>query len=68
MRSLLPHLTSDAQAESFIDTSDLSQFNLSAMRSHNFEFTKKSKQLNLRFPEQLLDTAKSKATAQGSDG
>ena len=65
MKKPLPHLTNDAQAERFIDTSDLSQFDLSAMRPHSFEFAKKSKQVNMRFPEQLLEAVKSKAAARG---
>ena len=65
MKKPLPHLTSDAEAERFIDTSDLSQFDLSAMKPHSFEFAKKSKQVNMRFSQQLLDAVKFKAAARG---
>ena len=65
MKKPLPHLTSDAEAESFIDASDLTQFDLSAMQPHSFEFAKKSKQVNMRFPEQLLDAVKNTAAARG---
>ncbi|MEO5707037.1 MAG: CopG family antitoxin [Alteraurantiacibacter sp.] len=65
MNKPLPHLTSDAEAEGFVETADLSQFALGAMRPHTFEFAKKSKQINLRFSEQLLDAVKVTAAARG---
>ena len=65
MSKKLPHLTSDEEAERFIDTADLSAFDLNAMKPHSFEFAKKSKQVNMRFPEALLDAVKAKAAAQG---
>ena len=35
------------------------------MKPHSFELAKKSKQVNMRFPEQLLEAVKSKAAARG---
>ena len=65
MTKPLPHLTSDEEAERFIDTADLTGFDLSAMMPHSFEFAKKSKQVNMRFPEALLDAVKAKAAERG---
>ena len=65
MKKPLPALTSDAAAEDFVATSDLTRFDLSALRPHSFEFAPKSKQVNMRFPEALLDAVKAKASAQG---
>ena len=65
MTKPLPHLTSDEEAERFIDSADLSGFDLSAMKPHSFEFAKKSKQVNMRFPEALLDAVKAKAAERG---
>jgi predicted DNA binding CopG/RHH family protein len=65
MKKPLPKLNSDAAAEQFIDDADLSQFDLSAFKPHSFEFAPKSKQVNMRFPEALLDAVKAKAAAQG---
>ena len=65
MTKPLPHLTSDEEAERFIDSADLSAFDLSAMKPHSFEFAKKSKQVNMRFPEALLDAVKAKAAERG---
>ena len=65
MKKPLPTLTSDAAAEDFVATSDLTRFDLSSFRPHSFEFAPKSKQVNMRFPEALLDAVKAKASAQG---
>lgn len=65
MNKQLPLLTSDEEAERFLDTADLSEYDLSAMRPHSFEFARKSKQVNMRMPEQLLDAVKVKAAESG---
>lgn len=65
MKKQLPSLTSDEAAERFVDEADLSQYDLSAFKPHSFEFAPKSKQVNMRFPEALLDAVKAKAAAQG---
>lgn len=57
----LPVLLSDADAEEFIATSDLTKFDLSGGRLMNFEFEEKDSQLSLRMPTSLLDALKSKA-------
>ena len=44
---------------------DLSEFDLSALQPHSFEFAPKSMQVNMRFPEALLDAVKARAAAQG---
>lgn len=65
MKKALPSLTSDEAAENFVAEADLSQFDLSAFKPHSFEFAPKSKQVNMRFPEALLDAVKVKAASQG---
>jgi predicted DNA binding CopG/RHH family protein len=65
MSKPLPALTSDADAERFVDAADLTQYDLSAMKSHSFEFEKKEKQVNMRFPAALLDAVKERAAARG---
>jgi len=65
MKKSLPKLTSDAAAETFVADADLTQFDLSAFKPHSFEFAPKSKQINMRFPEALLDAVKARAAAQG---
>lgn len=65
MKKTLPNLTSDEAAENFVAEADLSQFDLSVFKPHSFEFAPKSKQVNMRFPEALLDAVKVKAASQG---
>ena len=65
MKKPLPQLTSDDAAERFVADADLAQFDLSAFKPHSLEFAPKSKQVNMRFPEALLDAVKARAAAQG---
>jgi predicted DNA binding CopG/RHH family protein len=65
MKKALPKLANDRAAERFVDEADLSQYELSAFRPHSFEFAAKSKQVNMRFSEALLEAVKEKAASQG---
>jgi predicted DNA binding CopG/RHH family protein len=61
----MPSLKSDADAEQFVETSDLSEFDLSGFKPMRFEFESKKAALNMRLPQNLLDALKVKARAQG---
>jgi predicted DNA binding CopG/RHH family protein len=61
----IPSLCSDADAEKFVDTADLSSFDLSGFRPMRFEFEPKAAGLNMRLPQNLLDALKAKAKAKG---
>jgi len=61
----LPRLKSDAAAERFVDTADLTQYDLSGFRPAHFEFEKKTAQVNLRMPEGLLKAVKERARKRG---
>ena len=61
----MPSLTSDAEAEVFVDKADLSEFDLSLFKPMQFEFEKKSAALNMRLPQQLLDALKTRAREKG---
>ena len=61
----MPSLKSDADAERFVETSDLSEFDLSGFKPMRFEFESKKAALNMRLPQNLLDALKVKARAQG---
>ena len=63
MKTPLPHLTTDEAAEAFLEDVDLSAYDLSGMTLHSFEFSPKSRQVNLRFPEPLLAAVKARAAA-----
>ncbi|WP_353229174.1 BrnA antitoxin family protein [Novosphingobium sp.] len=65
MKKTLPTLTTDEAAEAFLETADLSHYDLSGMKPNTFEFAAKARQVNMRMSEQLLDAVKAKAAAQG---
>ena len=65
MSKKLPTLRSDEEAEAFLDSADLSEYNLSEMKPIKFEYLRKSAKLNMRLPESLLAAIKAKADAQG---
>lgn len=61
----MPSLTSDADAERFVATADLSSYDLSGFKPTKFEFEPKAAALNMRIPQNLLDALKVKAKARG---
>ena len=61
----VPVMTTDEEAEQFVDQADLTQYDLSGFKPASFEFAKKSAQVNLRIPQPLLDAVKDKARARG---
>ncbi len=65
MSKPLPALTSDVEAEAFVDGADLTGYDLSAMVPHSFEFAPKTAQVNMRFPEPLLAAVKAHAARNG---
>lgn len=65
MKKKLPHFKSDKAAERFIDTADLSEYDLSQGKTLHFEFEKKGAQLNMRIPQPLLEAVKQRAKTRG---
>jgi predicted DNA binding CopG/RHH family protein len=65
MRKKIPIFKTDGEAEHFVDTADLSEYDLSGLRPMSFEFEKKTAQLNMRMPRSLLDAVKKRALARG---
>jgi len=61
----LPSLRSDAEAEHFVDTADLSQYDLSGLKPMRFEVSKKNASLNIRLPAVLMDAVRAKAKTKG---
>jgi predicted DNA binding CopG/RHH family protein len=61
----LPPLRSDAEAEQFVDTADLSEYDLSGFQPMRFEIEPKAASLNMRLPDSLLVAVKAKAKARG---
>jgi predicted DNA binding CopG/RHH family protein len=65
MRKKLPALKSDKQAEEFVASADLTEYDLSGMQEVRFEFEPKSARVNLRLPETLLAAVKTYASRAG---
>jgi predicted DNA binding CopG/RHH family protein len=65
MKKKLPELRSDAEAEEFVATADLTEYDLSQMRLMRFEFLPKSERVNMRLPTPLLHAVKARAAEQG---
>ena len=65
MKKKIPAFKSDEEAERFVDTADLSDYDLSGLKPMRFEFEKKSAQLNMRVPKALLDAVKRRSARRG---
>lgn len=61
----MPALKSDKEAEDFVETADLTEFDLSGFTPVTFEFESKAAVLNMRLPQNLLNAVKIKAKAEG---
>ena len=61
----MPTLKSDAAAENFVASTDLSKYDLSGFKPMKFEIEAKSAALNLRLPQSLLSALKIRAKAKG---
>jgi predicted DNA binding CopG/RHH family protein len=64
MRKRIPTFKSDEEAEAFVDTADLTEYDLSGAKPVRFEFQKKDARVNMRLPELLLKAIKDRAKAR----
>ena len=60
----VPKLTTDAEAEAFLDQ-DLSDLDFSQFKPTRFEFGRKDARVNMRLPQPLLEAVKTRALARG---
>ncbi len=60
-----PRLSSDEEAEAFVENADLSEYDFSDMKPTRFEFAAKAARINMRVPLGLLEAVKATATRQG---
>ncbi len=65
MNKKIPTFKTDREAERFVDTADLSDYDLSGARPVRFEFEKKSARVNMRLPPPLLEAVKARAKQRG---
>ena len=60
-----PRFETDEEAERFVETADLSEYDFSEFRPARFEFEPKAAQINMRVPRSLLDALKERARHRG---
>lgn len=65
MKKKIPTFKNDKEAADFVDTADLTQYDLSGATPVRFEFEKKEARVNMRLPESLLEAVKDSAKARG---
>ena len=61
----MPPLRSDEEAEHFVETADLSEYDLSVFVPTKFEFARKTTGFHMRVPPTLLDAVRRKAESRG---
>lgn len=65
VKKQIPVFHTDGEAERFVETADLTEYDLSQFKPVKFEFENKAAQLNLRLPQPMLDAIKDRARARG---
>ena len=65
MKKKFPVLRTDEEAEHFVATADLTEYDLSDMVPMRFELRPKDKSVSLRLPEKLLTAVRSRAKRVG---
>lgn len=65
MKKKIPTFKTDEEAENFVATADLTEYDLSGFKMTRFEFKPKDKSISLRLPEDLLNALHIKARREG---
>jgi predicted DNA binding CopG/RHH family protein len=65
MKKKIPAFKSDRAAAAFVDTADLTQYDLSGAQLVRFEIRRKNKSVNLRLSEELYDAVRKRAARAG---
>ncbi|MDR3425122.1 MAG: BrnA antitoxin family protein [Alphaproteobacteria bacterium] len=65
MKKKFPKFKTDAEAEIFVETADLSAYDFSDMTPMRFELRRKDKSISLRLPESLLNSVRARAKRVG---
>lgn len=61
MKKIIPTFKTDKEAEDFVATADLAEYDLSGGQVMRFELKRKDKSVNLRLPAELLEAVRSRA-------
>ena len=65
MKKTIPTFKTDKEAEDFVATADLTEYDLSGGQVRRFEMKRKDKSVNLRLPEELLEAVRRRAQDAG---
>ena len=65
MKKRIPAFNTDKEAQDFVDTAGLAEYDLSGGTPIQFEFEPKSASINMRVPKPLLDAVKERAKVRG---
>lgn len=65
MSKTIPAFESDEEAERFVETADLADYDLSGFAPTRFEFQAKSSQVNMRLSQDMLAAVKATAKREG---
>jgi predicted DNA binding CopG/RHH family protein len=65
MKKKIPIFKTDEEAERFVETADLSEYDLSGAKPVQFEFERKDARVNMRLPKTLLAALKEQAKQRG---
>lgn len=65
MAKKFPDFKTDAEAENFVATADLTKYDISDMTPVRFELRKKDHAVSLRLPEALYEAVKQRAQSVG---
>ena len=65
MKKKIPNFASDEEAERFVETADLTEYDMGQFKPARFEFARKDARVNMRVPAPLLDAVKARAAARG---
>ncbi|WP_102830739.1 CopG family antitoxin [Bartonella bovis] len=60
----MPVFKTDEEAENFVDTADLTEYDLTGFKPVHFEFLPKEASINIRLPQALMNALKEKAKNQ----
>ena len=61
MKKKIPTFKTDEEAEDFVTTANLEDYDLSGARLVRFELKPKGKSINIRLPEELLEAVRNTA-------
>lgn len=65
MKKKIPVFETDDEAERFVETADLTDYDLSQFKPVRFEIARKDARVNMRLPEPLLAVVKARAKDRG---